>query len=381
MLAHFSHHIMTALPVPLLPFIREHFALDYTRAGIVVSAFTLTYGIAQLPSGWLADRLGTRLMITSAISGVAAVGFLIGSIDSYIIMLLLLVLMGILGGGYHPSAPPMIARLVHPSMRGRAIGFHMASGGGAYFLAPLIGAYIASLLGWQNAFILLAIPVFIFGVMLHILLRRFSTMEQNGDASSVPSGRGGDAVYRWGLSPHLAVFIILSTATQAIILSVVAFIPLFITDHFGADAKTGALALALLYSAGVWASPLGGYLADRLGSVRVVVSVCFLAGPVIIMLAFAPYGYVLALFLLFLGIIVFVRAPASVSYIVTRGPERNQSTLLGLYHFSSQESGGLLTPIMGYLIGKAGFSTSFTIAGIAILASTLICSLLLVRIR
>ena len=381
MLAHFSHHMMTALPVPLLPFIREHFALDYTRAGIVVSAFTLTYGIAQLPSGWLADRLGTRVMITSAISGVAVVGLLIGSIDSYIIMLGLLVLMGILGGGYHPSAPPMIARLVHPSVKGRAIGFHMGSGGAAYFLAPLIGASIASLLGWQNAFILLAIPVSIFGVILYILLGRFSEAEQKGDIPSIPSDGNGEAVYRWGLSPHLAVFIILSTATQAVILSVVAFIPLFITDHFGADAKTGALALALLYSAGIWASPLGGYLADRLGSVRVVVSVCFLAGPVVIMLALAPYGYVLALFLLLLGVIVFVRAPASVAYIVTRGPERNQSTLLGMYHFSSQESGGLLTPVMGYLIGTVGFSTSFIIAGITILMSTLICSLLLLRIR
>ena len=35
MLAHLSHHLVTALPVPLLPFIRDEFALDYTRAGLV----------------------------------------------------------------------------------------------------------------------------------------------------------------------------------------------------------------------------------------------------------------------------------------------------------------------------------------------------------
>ncbi|MBN2568744.1 MAG: MFS transporter, partial [Deltaproteobacteria bacterium] len=145
--------------------------------------------------------------------------------------------------------------------------------------------------------------------------------------------------------------------------------------------KTAALSLALLYSAGIWASPLGGYLSDRLGSVRVVVTTCFLAGPVIILFALMPYGFFLALFLLILGTIVFVRAPASVDYIVVTAPEKKRSTVLGLYHFSGQESGGLLTPVMGYLIGKLGFFSSFAIAGIFLLAGTFICYLLLLRIR
>ena len=381
MLAHFSHHLMTALPVPLTPFIREYFSLSYTQSGLVVSAFTLSYGIAQLPSGWLADRLGPRTMMTIAISGVALVGFFIGITKSYIALIALLVLMGIVGGGYHPSAPPMIARLVNPSLRGRAIGLHMGSGSVAYFLAPLIGAAIATSMGWHSSFILLAIPTFILGIILYILLGRIGDINNSGKLSSTSSTEEVKDTSWLGLSPHLAIFIILSTFTQAVILSVVAFIPLFMTDHFGVDAKTAALSLALLYSAGIWASPLGGYLSDRLGSVKVVISVCFLAGPAIVLLASMPYGFFLALFLLILGTIVFVRAPASVAYIVDRAPEKNRSTILGIYHFSSQESGGVLTPVMGYFIGKLGFFPSFAIAGIFVLIVTLICSLLLLRIR
>ena len=41
----------TVLIVPLLPFIRNYFALDYTQAGLVISAFTLSYGVGQLPAG------------------------------------------------------------------------------------------------------------------------------------------------------------------------------------------------------------------------------------------------------------------------------------------------------------------------------------------
>ncbi len=61
-LAHFGHDVLTTLTVPLLPFIRNDFVLDYTRAGLVVSSFSLTYGIGQLPAGWLADRAGARFV-------------------------------------------------------------------------------------------------------------------------------------------------------------------------------------------------------------------------------------------------------------------------------------------------------------------------------
>ena len=50
-LAHLSHHLVTALPVPLLPYIRDEFALDYTRAGFIISAFGVVYGVCQLPAG------------------------------------------------------------------------------------------------------------------------------------------------------------------------------------------------------------------------------------------------------------------------------------------------------------------------------------------
>ena len=66
--AHLSHHVITALVVPLLPFIRNDFGLDYTQAGFVISAFSLSYGIAQLPAGWMADRLGPHKLITLSIS-------------------------------------------------------------------------------------------------------------------------------------------------------------------------------------------------------------------------------------------------------------------------------------------------------------------------
>ncbi len=93
MLAHLAHHLVTALPVPLLPFIRDDFGLDYMQAGLVISAFGVVYGISQLPAGWLADRIGARRLITISIIGVAVTGILTGLSQSYLMLIVFLALM------------------------------------------------------------------------------------------------------------------------------------------------------------------------------------------------------------------------------------------------------------------------------------------------
>ena len=147
-MAHFAHHLLTALPVPLLPLIRDDFALDYTQSALVISAFAIPYGIAQLPAGWLADRSDPRLLIAVGISGVAVAGLLVGLSQSYVMLVLCLVLMGLAGGGYHPATPPLISAAVEPEKRGRALGLHTIGGGASYFLAPLAAAGIAAVDTW-----------------------------------------------------------------------------------------------------------------------------------------------------------------------------------------------------------------------------------------
>ena len=85
MLAHFAHHLLTALPIPLLPFIRKEFNLDYTRSTFVVTMFSLSSGAGQLPSGWLADRIGPTILIMVGILGVAVAGALVGISQTYVL--------------------------------------------------------------------------------------------------------------------------------------------------------------------------------------------------------------------------------------------------------------------------------------------------------
>jgi FSR family fosmidomycin resistance protein-like MFS transporter len=358
----------------LLPFIRNDFALDYTQSGLVVSAFSLAYGFGQLPAGWLADRAGARFVITVSISGVALAGLFVGLSQTLIMIIVSLALMGLAGGGYHPAAAPLISMSVAPKNLGRALGFHIVGGSATYFLAPLIGVAIAAAWGWRGTYIGIAVPTFFFGMLFYFVLSR---IEDRRERKPIPAKHTAGNKTTQGHWRGLVAFVVLSAFSAAITSSIIAFIPLFMIDHFSVSKKTAAVFLAIIYSAGLWAAPLGGSLSDRIGRVRMILTMSFLLGPVIFMLNHVPYGIGFGAVLLVIGMILMMRMPIAEAFIVSHSPAHLRSTILGIYFFSAIEGGGVLTPVIGYLIDQFGFYTSFTTSAAAMLTVSFICFLFL----
>jgi len=375
-LAHFGHHLVSFLTTPLLPYIRADFQLDYTASGLLVSAFTVAYGFAQLPAGWLADRLRPSLLITVAISGVALAGLVVSLTPNYWTMAIFLALMGILGGGYHPATPPLISAAVEPEIRGRSLGIHNIGGGLSHVVGPFVAVALAGLWGWRSAYIICAIPTVIFGLLFHRVLKR---LEEKAVASRNAENAGSPSLFAGDRASRLWTFVLLSTFTSAVLISIIPFIPLMLVDQFSVSREAAVYYLVLIYSAGLWISPFGGYLCDRFGSIPVLISVCLLTVPVIFLLNVLPYGPGTGLLLFLIGVIIYVRMPVSEAFIVGEAPVEKRSTMLGIYYFAGMEGGGVLTPVMGYLIDRMGFAGAFQAAAGAVLVVTLICSLRLLR--
>ncbi len=373
--AHFFHHLVTALVVPLLPFIRDGFGLTYAEAGVVVSAFALAYGIGQPPAGWLADRIGPRGLLTFGIAGVALAGALLGIAPGYAFAVAALILMGVAGGGYHPAASPVIWTAVPSETRGRALGFHLAGGGASHFVAPLLGVFLAGLWGWRGAFLAVSLPVLAFGVLLYALLGR--------GAAPRPSRGGFAEAEKTDGAPvpvlQIAALLVLSTTISATVTSVLAFVPLFIVDTHGASTQLAAAYLSLAYFTAFVAGPLAGHLSDRFGPLRLVVAVGVLLPPALLLLVAVPFGLPLAATLLAIGSLMFFRGPTSEAFLVASIPARRRSTVLGLYFFSGMEAGGVLTPLVGRLIDARGFAASFTTVAVVAGVITLSCGAVLFR--
>ena len=377
-LAHFSHHFTAAIFQPLSPFIRDEFSLNYEQFGWMLSGFNIAYGVSHLPAGWLTDRLGPRIMILLGISGVALFAILAGLAPSYIIMFTFMILLGVMGGGYHPAASPLIAASVDKQYQGRVLGLHQIGGTASFFLTPLIAAGIFQFLSWRGTIISMAVPAFIFGIVLFVILSRRGYAPKIARVTAESQPETGET---YGKVRRLIPFITLSMMIQVLIMGVVSYIALFAVDNLGASEDTGALLFSTFHFAGLWAGPVGGYLSDRLGTVPVMLTVSLIAGPALYLLNFTSLSWSVWGILLILGVCMYIAMPVTESHIITHAPPHHRSTVLGVYYAVSRGGIGLSLPVMGFLADSYGFATTFTVAGGIMLGVAIICSAFLWRKR
>jgi FSR family fosmidomycin resistance protein-like MFS transporter len=377
-LAHFTHHVITAIAAPLLPLIRTSFSLSYTQSGILLSAFTIAYGIGHLPAGWLSDRISPVLMIFIGIAGVAIAGVMFGLAPSFSLLVAANALIGLAGSGYHPSASYLIARVAKPEQRGSALGVHVIGGSSSYFVAPLLAGAIAASFGWRGTYIALSVPTFVLGVALAVLLQKAAVrrgIAKTQERAAKERSRGA-RFWIWLFS-----FLALSTLSGALVGSTIGFIPLLLVDSHGIREETAAGLQAIVFSGGFWVGPLAGYLSDRLGKLPMLFAVCATAVPAIFFLPRIPMGLGLYILLVLIGVFVFTRMPVSESFLFAHAPARQRATLLGAYFLGSSAGGGVFTPVIGWLSDRHDFRYSFTVVALAILALTLICGVFLAALR
>jgi MFS family permease len=372
-LAHFSHHVVGALVTPLFPFIRTEFNLTKTQIGFLGSAYNLPYGLSQLPGGWLSDRLGPRRLITVGISGVAVAGLLVGVAPSYALIAAALVLLGATGGGYHPAAAPLVSGVVEERNRGRALGLHQIGGTASFFLTPLIAVGIASAAGWRGSFLWVSVPTLIFGIALYAFLGRRGLAATSSGQSAGSPGPGAGQVDRTRLITGMT----LGIAVQVLIFSSISFVPTFVVDVFGASDETGGGLLALAHVAGLLGGPFGGYLSDRLGKTPVLVVGSLVAGPAIFLLSQVSLNWTIGAVLLLMGTCQYVTMPVTESYVISHAPERNRSTLLGIYYAASRGGPALVMPLLGNLADRFSYGTSFTAMAAAMVVIALVSTVIL----
>ena len=289
-------------------------------------------------------------------------------------MVIFLVLLGLTGGGYHPAAAPLVSASVAPENRGSALGVHQIGGSTSYFVTPLIAVALAGIVGWRGSFIGLAIPVIALGIILYALLAR---QKYQGKIEGKVRKGEAEKPSASGTRKRLLTFLTLAIVSEMAIWAIIAFVPLFLVDHLGVGEELVGVLLALVYSGGIWAAPLGGYLCDRWGRVPMIIVTSIAAGLVIYLLTLVAYGWVMFVLFVALGMSAFMLIPISEAYLVTRAPTRNRSTILGIYYVGSIGGRGFIAPIVGHFIDRNGFDISFTTVGVTLIAITLVCSVLL----
>ena len=126
----------------MLSFIQEELSLTDGQTAWIVSAFFWSYALAQIPSGWLSDRWGARLMLTIYILSWSFFILLMGWSTSFWFLLAMQLGHGLGQAGAYPTSAGLLSRWMPLRTRGTASSIVAFGGriGGA--LAPLVTAWL-----------------------------------------------------------------------------------------------------------------------------------------------------------------------------------------------------------------------------------------------
>src|SRR6185436_2007493 len=154
--AHALHDGFTDLLNVLYPLLQAQFGLSYAAIGALKSVYSGAMASGQIPSGWLAGRLG-GVAVLAAGTAVIAVGYglagLSGSLAGVVIGLLLA---GLGGSTQHPIASTLVAG-AYSGVRSRtALGTYNFTGDLGKVALPAAFALIAASLGWRQAMLVIA---------------------------------------------------------------------------------------------------------------------------------------------------------------------------------------------------------------------------------
>ena len=124
------------------PFIRQDLGLSKQQMGIFMSAFFWPYALAQIPSGWLADRFGARKMMTIYILAWSFFTAMMGLATGFIMLVAMRAAYGLGQAGAYPTSSSIVSRWIPPLGRGGASSFISLGGriGGA--IAPVLTAIL-----------------------------------------------------------------------------------------------------------------------------------------------------------------------------------------------------------------------------------------------
>src|SRR5437879_5899830 len=145
--------------------IEREMELTKSQMGYVLGAFTVAYGLFEIPTGRWGDRFGSRRVLTRIVLWWSAFTALTGCVPYYDLQVLtvplslaLLILIRFLFGAGEAGAIPNSARILKHWFssveRGRMQGRYQAAMhvGGA--VAPVFAAWIIAEAGWRATFVI-----------------------------------------------------------------------------------------------------------------------------------------------------------------------------------------------------------------------------------
>lgn len=344
---------------PLGNFIAKEFTLSATQKGLMAATPVLTGSLLRLVLGPLADRIGARKTALIGLS-LTFLPLLLGAYaaTSYEMVLAIGLLLGIAGASF-AVALPMASRWYPPEQQGLVMGIAGAGNSGTV-LASLFAPRLAQYFGdWRPVFLVVLAPLAVAWLVVALMAK-----DAPGKAT-IKTLAEYTAVLR---QPDTLWFSLLYSVTFGGFVGLSSFLPIFFHDQYGLDPVTAGTYAALCVFAGSFIRPIGGYLADRFGGIRILIGLFFVIAGLALVVGMLP-PLALETVLLFVLMSLLGAGNGSVFQIVPLRFPKEIGVVTGIVGAVGGLGGFLLPNLLGSLKDITGsYGSGFLVYTVAALA-------------
>lgn len=353
---------------PILPAIANSLHLELARAGLLITAYMIPFGLFQLVFGPLADRYGKRQVINFSMLFFTVATALCATAGSFTSLAVYRALTGIFAASVMPVSLALIGDLIPLAERQAAIGSFMGISFLGQGLSMAVGGSIAYFLNWRGVFGTYALLALVSTLLLSTVGRTIRGGQNPPSSFLAPFKQLlGNPV---SLRTYLVVL-----AEGLLIVGTFSYLGAYISHAFHLNYLFIGLVLTAFGLATVVGGRLAGRLAGRLGRRKVLALglLCATAADGLFYLTGSHLSTTIAgVALLGLG---FIFAHSTLLTVATEFAARARGAAMSLVAFCFMGGGGVGTALGGPLIASVGFTSFFGIYALGLAVLTIVAVL------
>jgi MFS family permease len=359
--AHALHDGYTDLIYVMLPVWQREFGLGYAELGLLRGLFVGTMAGFQIPSGLLAERLGTAAVLAFG-TALAGTGYCVAGASAGFGLLMIALFIGGLGAStQHPLASALMARAFAGPRSMKALGTYNFAGDIGKMTVPAATSLLLAVMAWRPALALIGACGLAAALAIYLLTPRYgpesrSAAEDKASGAIEPRARSRLAF------PVLLSIGMLDSATR---MGFLLFLPFVLTAK-GASLPEIGLALTLVFAGGAAGKLVCAFIGARIGAIATVWLTEGLTAVLIVALLPLPLE---AAFVLLPVIGIALNGTSSVLYgsvpdLVTA---ERRSRAFGVFYTGTIGSGAAAPALYGLIGDALGVSSALIVVAAAVL--------------
>lgn len=335
--------------------------LTPAQKGLMVATPVLAGALLRIVMGVLVDQIKPKMagLIGQVIVILSLLTAWLHGIENFQQALMLGVGLGFAGAAF-AVALPLASRWYPPEHQGTALGIAGAGNSGTVF-AALFAPGLAVAYGWNNVFGLALIPLSI-ALLVYMIFAK--------DSPDAPPAKS--------LGQYLAIlkdkdawwFMFFYSVTFGGFVGLASSLTIYFNDLYSLGAVKAGYCTAACVFAGSLVRPLGGWVADRIGGIRTLMTMYILAVILLMIMSFGQATYQSALMVIIPTMAILGMGNGAVFQLVPQRFRKEIGVMTGLVGMAGGIGGFYLASSLGFIKQSTGsYQMGILIfAGLAILA-------------